>query len=147
MKVILRKDYENLGNVRDVVEVKDGYARNYLIPQGIAVTATDKNMKVLQEEEKMAELRKNKAKRQAEELAQKLADVSLTAAVKVGEEDKVFGAVTAQDIAQLLQEKKFDIDKKDIELSEPIKALGVYTISIKLHTDVQAEVRLWVVKE
>ena len=147
MKVILRKDYENLGKLREVVDVKDGYARNFLIPQGIAVTATERNMRVLQEELKLSEVRQNKAKKQAEALAKKLGDVSLTAAVKVGEEDKVFGAVTAQDIATLLAEKGYEIDKKDVELGEPIKALGVYTVSIKLHTEVHAEVRLWVVKE
>jgi len=147
MKVILKQEYENLGKIGDVVEVKDGYARNFLIPQNIAVLANKRNVKILQEEQKMSERRRNKERRQAEKFAEELGNVSLTAAVKVGEEDRIFGSVTAQMISDLLKEKGFDIDKKKIELEEPVKALGVYTVGIKLHHDVEAKVRLWVVKE
>ncbi len=147
MKVILKKDFEGLGNCGTIVDVKGGYARNYLIPQGIGVLANKKNMKIFKEEQKREEFKKNKEKRTAEELAKKLDNISLTATVKVGEEDKVFGSVTSQDIAKLLQDKGYDIDKRKIELEEPIKALGVYSIIVKLHSDIEAKIRLWVVKE
>ena len=147
MKVILKKDYEGLGDCGTIVDVKGGYARNYLIPQGIGVLANKKNMKIFKEEQKREEFKKNKEKRIAEELTKKLDNISLTATVKVGEEDKVFGSVTSQDIAKLLQDKGYDIDKRKIELEEPIKALGVYTIVVKLHSDIEAKIRLWVVKE
>ncbi len=147
MKVILKKDYESLGNCGTIVEVKGGYARNFLIPQGIGVLATKKNMKIFKEEQKRLELRENKEKRKAEEIVKKLDNISLTATVTVGEEDKVFGSVTSQDITKLLKEKGYEIDKRKIELEEPIKALGVYSIVIKFHPEVEAKVRLWVVKE
>lgn len=147
MKIILKQDYENLGSAGEIIDVKDGYARNYLIPRGVAVTATKRNMRVLEEEMKMAERRKSKDRILAEHLAAELSAVSLTAAVSVGEDDKLFGSVTSQTIAELLKEKGYDIDKKKILLSEPIKALGIYTVSVKLHTEVSADVRIWVVKE
>lgn len=147
MKVILKKDYEGLGECGTIVDVKGGYARNFLIPQGIGVFANKRNMKIFQEEQKHKEFQENKEKRRAEELAKNLDNISLTATVKVGEEDKVFGSVTSQDIAKLLQEKGYDIDKRKIELEEPIKALGVYSIMVKLHSEIEAKIRLWVVKE
>ena len=147
MKIILRQDYDALGKMGDMVTVKDGYARNFLIPKQIAVLANQKNMKILQEERKTFERQQNKDKKQAEGLAKELEKVSITATVSVGEEDRVFGSVTAQTIADLLKEKGYDIDKKKIHLDEPIKALGIYTVSLKLHQDVDANVRVWVVKE
>ena len=147
MKVILRQDYDALGKIGDMVTVKDGFARNFLIPKQIAVLANQKNMKLLQEERKTFERQQNKDKKQAEGLAKELEKVSITATVSVGEEDRVFGSVTAQTIADLLKEKGYDIDKKKIHLEEPIKALGIYTVSLKLHQDVDANVRVWVVKE
>lgn len=147
MKIILRQDYDALGKMGDMVTVKDGYARNFLIPKQIAVLANQKNMKILQEERKTFERQQNKDKKQAEGLAKELEKVSITATVSVGEEDRVFGSVTAQTIADLLKEKGYDIDKKKIHLEEPIKALGIYTVSLKLHQDVDANVRVWVVKE
>lgn len=147
MKIILRQDYEPLGKAGEVVIVKDGYARNFLLPKNIAVISTKSNMKILEEEQKMAGKRKDKEKIQAESLAEELGKISITATVAVGEEDRVFGSVTAQTIADLLKEKGFEIDKRKILLEEPIKALGVYTISIKLHPDVDCKVRVWVVKE
>jgi large subunit ribosomal protein L9 len=104
-------------------------------------------MKILEEEQKLVEQRQNKDRRVAEEVAQELGKTSLTATVSVGEEDRVFGSVTAQTITDLLKEKGYEIDKRKVQLEEPIKALGIYTITIKLHTDVEAKVRLWVVKE
>ena len=147
MKIIIREDYEPLGKVGDIVTVKDGFARNYLIPKQIAVLATPKNMKILEEEQKMMVRRRDKDRRRAEALSKELEKVSLTAAVAVGEEDRVFGSVTSQTIAELLKEKGYDIDKRKVQLDEPIKALGIYTVTVKLHTDVEAKIRLWVVKE
>jgi large subunit ribosomal protein L9 len=147
MKIILKQDYENLGNTGEVIKVKDGYARNFLIPQGIAVLATRRNMQLLEQELKNRQRLKNMEKKVAEELAEQLGKVSITAAVPVGEEDKIFGSVTSQMIADLLKEKDFDVDKKKIILDEPIKSLGIYTVSVKLHSDVTANVRVWVVKE
>ena len=147
MKIILRSDYESLGKAGDVVTVKDGYARNFLLPKGIAVVATPKNVTRLEEERKQALRIQEKEQQEFVDMAQDLEKISVTAAVAVGDEDKVFGSVTAQNIADLLKEKGFDIDKRKISLDEPIKALGVYNVPIKLHSDVEAQIRLWVVKE
>jgi large subunit ribosomal protein L9 len=147
MKVILREDHDALGKVGEIITVKDGYARNFLIPKRVAILATQKNMKILEEEQKMHVRQQDKDKRKAEVEALELGKTSLTATVSVGEEDRVFGSVTAQTIADLLKEKGYDIDKRKIQLDEPIKALGIYTVSVKLHTEVEAKVRVWVVKE
>jgi large subunit ribosomal protein L9 len=147
MRIILRQEVENLGSMGDIVEVKDGYARNYLIPKGWAVPATKQTLRQFEEEKKRLLLKENKERRAAEALAEQLSKISITAHVAVGEEDKIFGAVTSQDVAQLLQEKGFDIDRRKIVLEEPIKALGIYEVSIKLHSDVVAKVKVWVVKE
>ncbi len=147
MKIILREDVDKLGDSGEIVDVKPGYFRNYLEPRGMALRATDSNMKIYEEEKRIRSVRENKAKVDAEKLANKLSNISLNAAVQVGEEDKVFGSVTSQDIAELLNEKGYDIDKKDILLDEPIKALGIYPVPIKLHSDVTAEVKVWVIKE
>lgn len=147
MKVILKQDVESLGKIGEIVDVKPGYARNYLIPKGMGMIATDKNIRRLQVEQQQSQLKMTKDRKNAEKLAEKLNEVSCTAMVTVGEEDKVFGSVTTQTIADLLKEKGFDIDRKKIVLDEPIKALGIYTIPIKLHTDVEAQIKLWVVKE
>jgi len=147
MKIILRQEVEKLGSPGDIVEVRDGYARNYLIPRGLAMPATKGNLRILEEERKRAELRANREKRAAERLAEKLNSVSITATVSVGEEDRVFGAVTTQTIADLLKEKGFDIDRRRIMLDEPLKALGIYDVPIKLHPEVEAKVKVWVVRE
>jgi large subunit ribosomal protein L9 len=147
MKIILKKDHPNLGNIGDVLSVKNGFARNFLIPQGIAVLATPKNVRILEEEQKMSARRGHKDKRQAELVAQELEKISITATVAVGDEDRVFGSVTSQTIAELLLKKGYEIDKRKIILDEPIKALGVYTVPIKLHSEIEAKIRVWVVKE
>jgi large subunit ribosomal protein L9 len=147
MEVILRKDFESLGKVGEVVEVKDGYARNYLIPKGIVLKADKKNTKLLETEQQQMQMKLNKDKKSAEKLAEKLNTVSCTATVTVGEEDRVFGSVTTQDISDLLKDKGFDIDRKKILLDESIKSLGIYDIPIKLHSEVEAKIKLWVVKE
>jgi large subunit ribosomal protein L9 len=147
MKIILRKEIDKLGKAGEIVEAKNGYARNYLIPRGFAVPATASNMKIY-EQEKRAEQRKlQKEIEEAQVLANQLNKVSITATIQVGEEDKVFGAVTNQTIADLLKEKDFDIDRKKIILDEPLKALGVYEVPIKLHSDVEAQVKVWIVRE
>jgi large subunit ribosomal protein L9 len=147
MKVLLRQDYETLGKRGEVVTVKNGFARNFLFPRGIALEATPSSERVFQEESRTLLRRQEKDKRSAEALGKELEAVSVTAAVAVGEEDRVFGSVTSQTIAELLQEKGYTIDKRKILLDEPVKALGVYSIPIKLHTDVEVKIRLWVVKE
>lgn len=146
MKIILRQDYEPLGKTGDIVTVKDGYARNFLIPKKVAVTATPKNMKILEEEHKLQGRRKEKDRIWAKNLAEELEQVSITAAVPVGDEDRIYGSVTPQMIADLLKEKGHEIDKRKIQIEEPIKALGVYTVSVKLYSDIEAKIRLWVVK-
>lgn len=147
MKIILKQDHDGLGKFGDIVDVKDGYARNFLIPREIAIHANDRNMRMLEQDRKRLEVKQSKEKRSAEDLAKTLEPVSLTATVTVGEEDKVFGAVTSQDIAELLKAKGFEIDRRKIVLDEPLKALGVYEVPIKLHSEVEAKVKVWVVKE
>ena len=147
MKVILREKYEQLGDAGTIIEVANGYARNFLIPRNIAMQYSKSSLKILEEEKKGKEVRKNKEKRLAEKLGKDLKKVSLTASVKVGEEDKVFGTVTTLDIVTLLKEKGFEIEKKKILLEESINALGIYTIKIKLHPEIETSVKLWVVKE
>ena len=147
MKVILTKDIARLGQSGEVVQVADGYARNYLIPKALAFEVTKPNMAIYEERLKQEKMQVNKAKRSAEVLAAELEKISCTAVVQVGEDDRVFGAVTSQTIAQLLTRKGYDIDRRHILLDEPIKALGVYTVGIKLHSEVEAKVKVWVVKE
>lgn len=147
MKVILRKDTEKLGIAGDIVDVKDGYARNFLIPKGVALKADKKNIQLLESEKKQQTVKLSKDKKEAELLAEQLNKVSCTATMNVGEEDKVFGSVTSQNIADLLKDQGIEIDKKKVVLTEPIKALGIYTIPIKLHSEVEAKIKLWVVKE
>jgi len=147
MKVILRKEYEKLGQPGAVVEVRDGYARNFLIPRGIAYPADAGSMRALEEEKKQAGRRQAKELRGSEKLARDLEKVSITVKMKVGEDEKLFGSVTSQMIAEALVEKGFQIDKRIIDLEEPIKALGIYTVNVKLHQSVAGKVKVWVVRE
>ena len=147
MKVILRQDFEQLGHVGDVVEVKDGYARNYLIPRKIAYQATESNVRQLEEEKKQHGRHLEKEKRTSEKLAAEIEKVSITIQMKVGEEDKLFGSVTSQMVADSLKEKGFTIDKRQIELEDAIKALGIYNVGIKLPGGVNGKVKVWVVRE
>jgi large subunit ribosomal protein L9 len=146
MKVILKDDVEKLGAAGNVVNVADGYARNFLFPKNLAVPASKGNLRSIDEIRKQKQFKENKRRREAEKYKDKLEKLSLTADVQVGEEDKVFGSVTAANIATLLEKQGFEIDRRKIMLEEPLKALGVYTIEIKLATDVVAGVKLWVVK-
>jgi len=147
MKVILRKNFDQLGKIGDLVEVKEGFARNFLVPRGIAYVALKGNIKALEEEKKQMAKKHEKEVKAAEILAAELEKVSVTIPVKVGEEDKIFGSVTTQMIADALKEKGYELDKRKIEILEPIKALGIYSISIKLHHSVEAVVKTWVVRE
>lgn len=147
MKVILKKDIEKLGVAGDVVSVKDGYARNFLIPNGLVITATRSNMKIVGELQKNEAKKAKKAENISMALAKKLKDISVTATVKVGEDDKLFGAVTSQTVAELLAEKGFEINKHDIILDETIKELGVFDVPVKVGSGLKAEVKVWVVKE
>lgn len=147
MKVILRQNYESLGSIGELVDVKDGYARNYLIPRGIAYTALKGNIQALEEEKKIAEKKIRQELSAAESLSAELEKVSVTIPVQVGEEDKIFGSVTTQMIADALKEKGYDIDRRKIEIEETIKSLGIYGINIKLHPKVSAKIKVWVVRE
>ncbi len=147
MKIILRQDYDRLGNAGDIIEVKRGYANNYLIPKKIAYPAKPNFIKMVEEEKRQKLVRLNKEKKQAEQLAKKLETVSVTLAVSVGEGDKMFGSITNQDIAESLKSQGFDIDRKKIILEEPIKQLGIYSVPIKLHSEVEAKIKVWIVKE
>ncbi len=147
MKIILRQTIERLGEAGQVVTVKDGYARNYLIPKNLAYPATPSYIKMLEEERRQKQNRLVKEKRMAEELAEKLKKVSVTIPVRVGEEDRMFGSVTTQDVAAALEAQGFEIDRRKILLEEPIKELGIYPVSIKLHPEVEASIKVWVVKE
>jgi large subunit ribosomal protein L9 len=147
MKVILKDDLEKLGKCGEVVEVKDGYGRNFLIARNLAIPATKGNLKAIREVTKQKDIRDLKKKRQEEKLKIQLEKISCTAEVRVGEEDKVFGSVTAQDISELLKEKGFEIDRHKILLETPIKALGVYTVPIKVSSDLVANLKVWVMKK
>lgn len=147
MKVILRKNFDQLGKVGDVIVVKDGYARNYLIPRQIAYQATPGNIRALEEEKKQIIKKEVKELEDAQKLASELEKISITISVKVGEEDKIFGSVTNQMIADAIKEKGFEIDRRKIEITEPIKALGIYSVSVKLHPSVAANIKTWVVRE
>jgi large subunit ribosomal protein L9 len=147
MDVILLEDVKNLGNRGEKVTVKSGYARNYLMPKKLALPATPSGLRMMKEEDRRRQVREHKMHKEAEELSKALSKVSCTAEVQAGEDDRVFGAVTSADIAELLQGQGFDIDKRKVVLDEPLKALGVYTIPVRLFKDVEAKVKVWVVKK
>lgn len=146
MKILLKQDYANLGSSGEVVDVKSGYARNYLIPNRIAMPLTKGNLKVFEEEQKRAEMQVRREEFESEDLAKKLEKVSITATITVGEDDRIFGTVTNQNISDLLKDKGFEIDKKIISIDEPVKALGIYPVTINLHKNVETKIKLWVVK-
>jgi large subunit ribosomal protein L9 len=147
MEVILNQDIDRLGKSGTIVKVKDGYARNFLIPNGLAVPLTPKNLERLEQEKKRKTLQLEKAKQAAEELKNKLANLSLTIPVLIHEEDKLYGNITSLDIATALTEEGFNIDKNSIILDEPINSLGIYEVPIKLHSEVIANIKVWVVKK
>lgn len=147
MKVILREDIPSLGEAGQTIEVKNGYGRNFLIPRNLAVPATKGNLKAIDEIQKQAEFRARKRRRQAEVIKERIEKLEISHEVNVGEEEKLFGSVTAADIAGLLEKEGILIDKRSVELENPIKVLGVYTIPIKIEKDVTANFKLWVIKK
>jgi large subunit ribosomal protein L9 len=147
MKIILRQNHEKLGNVGDVVEVSDGYARNFILPKRIGYKASEGAIRMLEEEKKQSLSKQKKEENSAKKIAVELEKISITLPMKVGEDDKLFGSVTSQMISDTLKEKGFTIDKRDIELEDTIKALGIYTVNVRLHTGVAGAVKVWVVRE
>ncbi|NOX20626.1 MAG: 50S ribosomal protein L9 [Nitrospirae bacterium] len=147
MKVILKEDVDRLGSVGDIVNVKPGYARNYLIPRNLAVVANPKNIKEFEHYKRVLRQKAEKIKNAAQALADKLSSKVLTIKAKAGEEDKLFGSVTTIDIEKALTAEGFEIDRKKIILEEPIKRLGEYKVKVKLHKDVVAELTVQVVKD
>lgn len=146
MEVILRQAVENLGKPGEVVKVSNGYARNYLLPHGVAFEATPGNLRRIQQERDRLEAAENERRDAAQGLATKMEQVQLTFSARVGDEGKLFGSVTSADISQQLELQGFHVEKRQIDLHEPIKALGVYRIPIRLHADVKPEIRVWVIK-
>jgi large subunit ribosomal protein L9 len=147
MEVILREDIEKLGNRGQVVKVAPGYARNFLLPKKLAVAATASNKKII-EQERQAHLRKEaKLQGEAQELATLMTGVTVTIAQKAGENDQLFGSVTSKDVADALAAKNYSIDRRKIQLDEPIKQLGEFKVPVKLHKDVTAEITVVVMKE
>lgn len=148
MKIILMKDLKNLGNEGDILEVKDGYARNYLIPRGFAIEASEKNVKKIEEIKRLAALKREKLLKEAEVLQKKLNKISVTIEASAGEEEKLFGSVTAEDIVQALKTQyDIQIDKHQIKIEEPIKKLGIYKIPVHLIGEINAELKVWVVEK
>jgi large subunit ribosomal protein L9 len=136
MKLILREDVENLGRGGDVVDVKPGYGRNFLLPRGLAVTANPKNLREIEHQKAVATAKAVKLKASAEAIAKRLSETPVTLKRKVGEQDKLFGSVTALDIAEALAARGLEIDRRSIDLSEPIKTVGDFEVGVKLHHDV-----------
>lgn len=147
MKVILQEDVKNLGKMGDVVNVADGYARNYLIPGKFGVEANIKNIKALEHEKRKIEEKARKVRSEAQGLAERLSSLTLTVSAKAGEEERLFGSITSMDIAEALKKEGFDIERKKILLDEPIKRLGSYIVGIKIHSDVTSKVQISVIAE
>jgi large subunit ribosomal protein L9 len=147
MEVILRMAIDNLGHPGDVVKVSPGYARNYLLPRGFAYEATEGNKKKISQEKSRLEAAENQRRDTASELAKKIEEVSLSFSARVGEEGKLFGSITSADIAAQLEAQGVHVERRMIDLHEPIKALGVYRVPVRLHADVRPEVKVWVIKQ
>ena len=147
MEIILTKDVGKIGKIGQIVKVKDGFARNFLIPNGLAVPLTPGNLKKLEREKQNKLLQLEKVKKEHEEIKEKLENLSLTMPVLTKEEDKMYGSVTEQEIAHALTEEGFEVDKNSIVLDEQIKSLGIYEIPIKLDPEIIAKVKVWIVKK
>ena len=147
MKLILREDVENLGKGGEVVDVKPGYGRNFLIPRGLAVLASTKNVRELEHEKSMAAAKAAKLKASAQAVAKRLSDTPVTLKRKVGEQDKLYGSVTAMDVAEALASRGLQIERRSIDLPEPIKTVGVHEVPVKLHSEVVAKVKVTVEAE
>ena len=146
MQVILKAHIEKLGNEGDLIVVANGYASNYLIPRKLAIQATEKNRRALEHEKRLVSDHDAKEKKDAEKLASELANLSCTIQMQAGENDRLFGSVTSLDIAAALEEQGVEIDRRKIVLDEPLKELGVFTVPAKIHADVTAEIKVWIVK-
>jgi len=147
MKVILQEDVEKLGKAGDIVTVKDGYARNFLIPRKLAVTVSSGNLKSLEFQKKAISKRIEKRSRQAEELLKVLENHSVTIAKQAGKDDRLYGSVTQKDIEAALLEENIKVDRKQILLEEPIKTLGIFPVKIKIDKEKQVEIKVWVVAQ
>jgi large subunit ribosomal protein L9 len=147
MDVILKEDVKTIGRAGDKVDVKPGYARNYLIPKGLALEVTKANLKAVEVQKQQRQKKEQAQKAAAEAIAEKLSNVSCTIAMNAGEEDKLFGSVTHADIALALQAEGIEIDKKDIAFEEDISKLGIYYCKVKLHPEVTQRVKLWIVNK
>lgn len=147
MEVILREHVDNLGRRGDIVKVAEGYARNFLLPRKLALAVTESNKRQIERERKVAEARDAEEKGQAEALAQRMAQIEVEIARRVGENETLYGSVTSADVAHALQTKGFDIDKRKIQLADPIKAIGESSVAVKIHRDVVAQIRVKVVPE
>jgi large subunit ribosomal protein L9 len=147
MEVILKEHVENLGRRGDIVKVAEGYARNYLLPRKLALAVTESNKRQIERERKVAEAREAEEKTRAEAVASRLANVEIAIARRVGENDTLYGSVTAADVAQALEQQGFEIDKRRVQLAEPLKHLGEVMVPIKIHREVTAQVKLSVIKE
>ena len=147
MEVILRQAVDKLGHPGDLVKVSAGFARNFLLPRGIAVEATEGNKRRISQEKARLEAAESARRMTAEQFATTLEQVSLTFSARVGEEGKLFGSVTASDIAHQLEAQGITVERRQIDLHEPIKALGVYRVPIRLHADVKPEIKVWVIKQ
>jgi len=148
MEVILIRDVEKIGKAQAVVKVKDGFARNFLIPNKLAVPLTPDNLKRIEEQKQVRAAQLEKLKKESEALKDRLSGLSITIpALKQEDSDALYGSIAAFDIAKALKEEGFEIDKTKIELDEPIKALGIYEVPIKLHPEVIAKVKIWIVKK
>ncbi|CAA9328077.1 MAG: LSU ribosomal protein L9p [uncultured Gemmatimonadaceae bacterium] len=147
MEIILRQAVDNLGHPGDIVKVSNGFARNYLLPHGIAYEATPGNRKRIEQERQRLDAAENTRRTAAEEMAKRLEEVQLSFSARVGEEGKLFGSVTAADIAQQLEAQGIHLERRMIDLHEPIRALGVYRVPVRLHADVKPELKVWVIKQ
>ena len=147
MEVVLKEDIENLGHMGDVVKVKDGYARNYLLPRGLVVLANKKNLKALEHEQRMIAQRRERLTKEAQGVSAKLAGVSLEFTAKVGEEGRLFGSVTTMDIEKALKDQGFDVERRRIVLDAPIKNVGDYEVPIRLRPEVMPSIKVKVVSE
>lgn len=147
MEVILREDVDKLGHRGQVVKVADGYARNFLLPKRLAVAASDSNKNIVEQERKAALRREAKESADAADLGKMVQTVVITIAQKAGDNDQLFGSVTSKDIAESLEKQNYQIDRRKIQLAEPIKTLGEFKVPIRLHRDVTVEVTVNVVKE
>ena len=147
MLVILRDNIPNLGSVGDVVKVADGYARNYLLPRRLVVVANEGNVLEMQHHKRVLDKKRAKQREEFEAIAKKMGEFSCTVARKVGRNEKLFGSVTSADVAAALKKGGFEVDKGAVQLKEPLKTLGIHQVAVRLHQDVSATVKVWIVKD